>query len=838
MSPVRSIQPSFAGGEYSPALYARVDLAKYATGLRTCRNFFIHAAGGASNAPGTRFVAEAKTSSKLTIVRPFIFSETQAYVLEFGDLYVRFYTDRSQILDGASAYEVVTPYTEDDLALLRFESSADILYIFHPDYQTRKLIRNDDDDWDLETYAPDDGPFMLENIDEEISLSSAAVTGTAISLSSTSDIFDAEHVGALFQLTHYIEGQAASETFTGTGTGTEIRCFTTWRVISHGTWAAKIRIEKSTDGGVTWTVLRTFSGAEDYNFNTYGTEDIEVNDVPFLVRINVYEHTAGNLYIDLTTDPFYQDGIGKITNVYGTKSARWDIVQDCGSTLNTVSWSEGAWSDYRGWPSLGAFESDRLVTANTYQQPMTSWMTRIGNYESYARNPLSLLDSDGITVNLLSRQLNGINGLIPLGDLVAFTTASEWAIGSESGVLTPTTVRTKVQGYRGSSGLDPVVIGNQIIFVQSNGKVIRNLGYDDSSSSYTGIDLRILSEHLFQGYEIVDMAYQQDNDSIVWFVRNDGVLLSLTYMFEQEVIAWGWHDTDGDVESICVIPGDGYDELWMVVNRDGGRYIEYMVQRMESEDPKDQFFVHSGISYDDPLDISEISAADPCVVSTVSAHGLSDDDLVDLSDIVGMTDLNGHRFKIANKTATTFELTEEDSGDDWSTTLSSAYVSGGEVRKAYTEFGGIDHLEGQTVAILADGNVFPQDVVDGGYVTLTSAASRVHIGLPYTSDLETLNVEVGLKDGTAQGRKSKISQVTFRLINSRGGYIGPDVDNLKEAFNPTRLRLGDTPALYTGDVKESLGAGYGDGGRVFYRQTDPLPVTISAIIPTVTISPS
>ena len=200
-----------------------------------------------------------------------------------------------------------------------------------------------------------------------------------------------------------------------------------------------------------------------------------------------------------------------------------------------------------------------------------------------------------------------------------------------------------------------------------------------------------------------------------------------------------------------------------------------------------------------------------------------------------MTELNGNRYKVANVSTYTFELTDEETGDDIDGTGFEAYESGAEIRKCFNTFSGLDHLEGLSVVALANGNVMPAQVVSGGDITFSRKYSRIHAGLAYTSDFETLNVEAGMKDGTMQGRPVKISEVTFRLLNTRGGYIGPDSDHLYEAFTPTRLSLGQAPELFSGDTTEPLGAGYEQGGRIFYRQVDPLPVTITAVIPKVMV---
>ena len=211
---IRPLQPSFSGGEVSPAIYARVDIERYKSSLRTCRNFIIHPHGGASNRPGTRFVAETKyATTAASTLQEFIFSNEQKYVLEFGDEYVRFYSSGAQInvtstdysswssgtnyvvgdyvtYGGSttyyaiqdslnqnpttqtaywaeqSIYEVPTPYTESNLSSLRFETSADVIWITHPDFIPRTLTRYADSDWVLEQYLPEDGPFMVENLED------------------------------------------------------------------------------------------------------------------------------------------------------------------------------------------------------------------------------------------------------------------------------------------------------------------------------------------------------------------------------------------------------------------------------------------------------------------------------------------------------------------------------------------------------------------------------------------------------------------------------------------------------------------------------------------------
>lgn len=703
MPPQTPIQPTFASGEVSPHIYSRVDIQKYQSALRRCRNFIIHPYGGASNRPGMRYVATAKHSDRTARVVRFIFSTQQAYVLEVGHEYVRFYTDQAQInvtsadyttwnagtayvvndyalysslvyraiqagtnkqpntnpdyWTQQTIYEIYTPYQEADLALLRFESSADVIWITHPDYQPYTLSRFGDTDWRLELYEPEDGPFMPENL-TDTTLTANGVTGS-ITLTASAALFAALHVGSLWKLRHYIPGQSVSAALSSATSTSSIKCFTTWRLITHGTWTGNLSIEKSDDGGSSWTKLRTFSSVNDFNVNTSGTEDVEVNTVPFLVRVTVNTYTSGTINVDLTTDAFFQEGIAKITVVNSNVSANATVLTEIGTASQaTSSWSEGSWSDYRGWPSVARFFADRLVFSHTYTEPMTSWMTKLSSYFSYVRHS-PLLDTDGISLNLPSRQLNAINGLVALRRLVAFTSGSEWSIGSVDGAgVTPTTVNQLIEGYRGSYGLDPAVVGNECIFMQANSKTVRNISFQFQSDTFEGSELNVLAKHLFQQYTIVDIAYQQDPDSVVWFVRDDGKMLGMTYLKEQEVVAWHWHDTEGEIESITTIPGDGFDELWLVVNRTNGRFIERMTQRQVTANScagtrdikvENQLFLDAAVTFKDEITVSAVILLEDNVLIIANNHGLNNGDQVKIDDVV---------YAVKNATTNTFKIEE------------------------------------------------------------------------------------------------------------------------------------------------------------------------------------
>jgi len=299
-----------------------------------------------------------------------------------------------------------------------------------------------------------------------------------------------------------------------------------------------------------------------------------------------------------------------------------------------------------------------------------------------------------------------------------------------------------------------VVVGKQTLYLQEKGGKVRSLGYSFADDAFVGTDLTILSSHLFHGYEIVDWAYQEAPYSCVWAVRDDGVLLGLTYLPEHEVAAWHRHDTDGEVESVCVVSEDGGDAVYLAVKRTFGETTKRFIERMDDRDwtdIEDAFFVDCGLTY---------SGA---AASTIS---------------------------------------------------------------------GLDHLEGKTVSILADGFVHPQRTVSSGSITLDRAYSKVHVGLPFTSDIETL--EVNAPNGNILDRAKIINSVGMIVEDTVTVWAGPDADNLREYKARSTEAYGAPTALHDGLIEIDTIATWSKQGRVFIRNSSPLPVSILAVIPDVT----
>lgn len=745
--PIYIMQNSFTGGEFSPVMDARQDLQKYATGVKTMKNFYVLPHGAAVNRPGTHFIAATKDHNKKSRLIPFQYSEEQAYAIEFGHCYCRFYRDGGQVMDGGVPYEIETPYAAEDLALLKFTQSADVMYLVHPKYKPQILSRVADTNWAIADFNYKDGPFAPVNL-TLTTITPSALTGN-ITLTASAGIFNAGQVGALFKLEHDVEAQTLSTALGGAGATGAVKGQGQWSLTTHGIWTGKIYLEKSEDNGATWKRLRTYSAKGEYNVIASGTEDELV-----LLRVRAFEWSSGSVSIDLQFEPYTAIGIVRITGVTDSTHASATVVKELGSTAATDTWSEGAWSASRGWPAANVFYQNRLVFGNTAKEPQTLWASKTGDYTNFAVSS-PVVDDDAITTPLVSESVNAIRSLKAMSEILGLTAGGHWKIGpgGDSSALTPTSVTAVQQGYYGASALDPLIIGNRILYTQEKGSTVRDIGYDFQSDSYMGNDLTLLAEHLFRNRKIVEWAYQQEPNGIVWCVCDDGALLGFTYLREQDVWGWHRHETDGIFESVCTIPGETRDEVWFIVNRtingQTRRYVEQMAARMETTDPADQYFVDCGLSY-----------------------------------------------------------------------------SGSPVKT----FSGLDHLEGKTVSILADGNVHPKQVVTGGSITLSRAASKVHIGLGYVCDLETLNVDFPTKTGTIQTRYKRITKATLRVENTRSAFIGPSFDKLYELKMRSHETWGAPIALFTGDKDMQFNTGSDREGHVCVRMSDPLPITILAIV--------
>ena len=752
------------------------------------------------------------------------------------------FTSYSSAGKAERVHTVVTPYAHGDLAELKYAQSGDVLTLVHPSYDVRELSRTGHTTWSLTT------PTFEPQITFPTGLSASPATGGSINfaykvVAVAEDTLEQSLPGIVSTVALTAATQANPCVITSNShalnNGDTIHIASVvgmtelndrrFVVANKTTNTFELRGEDSTghtaysSGG---TFARDFTSANSAAMSTTNTITISWTAVAGAEKYDIFKEDNG-IY-------------GFIGSSTSTEFTDDNIDPDL---TDTPPQQKNPFFGANNKPSCVSYYQQRRVFGNTNNKPDTIFYTQTGNQSNFNVSSPSR-DDDAITAALSALQLNEIRHFVPQSDLLCLTSGAEWKINAGSDVaFSASTIRQNPQTYIGSSHVPPLICGGAVLYVQDRGSMVRNLGYTLESDSYSGGDLTILSSHLFEDKTVKEWGYQQIPHSVVWVARSDGAMLTLTYNKEQEVVAWTRHDTLGNYKSVCSVPesSDVEDAVYCVVERTvNGNTVQY-VERVHTryfDDVRDAFFVDSGLSLDNPVTITGATSANPVVI-TAASHGFENGDEVDISDVTtgvnsagaatGMSQINDLRFTVANKTTNTFEL----SGINGS--AFTAYTSGGEVRKAVTSISGLDHLEGETLACLADGNVVAGLTVSSGAVTLSRAASRVHMGLGYTTDLETLDLNYTTKAGTIQGRLKKVSKVILRFEDTRGGFVGPDADNLVEMKQREFELLGQPTQLITGDREVVITPDWNTGARIFIRQTDPLPLTLLAVVPDVAV---
>lgn len=580
-----------------------------------------------------------------------------------------------------------------------------------------------------------------------------------ITLTASDDIFVKSDEGSLFALTHFLETDYKKGTPSSTGGNLQVSVLPKSNVYveSFGFWDGNFSLEKYDPVSLQWVNVRTQSGnrSQNYSLTEENTSEsiasYRVTSTEFNTGVWSGENEKQRGYITIQSIGGDYTGHVLITEYVSPTVVKGTVKKQLASTDETRDFAFAAWNGEKGYPSATGFYEDRLVFAGSKGFPQTFWTSKTGDYYNFGTS-IPSADDDGITATLNGGQMNGIKAIIAFGEMLLLTAGGEFKVSGGGKAITGSNVLSQPQEYRGVSDVNPVTIGSRIIYVQHQGNIIRDLAYSYDVDKYTGDDLNLLASHLFEGHKIISMTYQQIPNSIVWCVRDDGLLLGLTYIKEQDIYAWHQHTTaGGKFVSVCNIGGATEDKLYAVIERGGQYYVEIMESRDKSTNVEDQFFVDSGITYEgEPTD--EISC--------------------------------------------------------------------------------LEHLEGYTVAILADGNVLPQQTVENGKVLLGNKYKKVHVGLPIDAEIKTLPIDFTAQDGTYLSRKKRIATVTLLLKDSRGGLFGMKENELDEFKWRSNEAYGEPIGLQTGKFKVTIkSATYDETQQIIIKQPDPLPMTVLSLIP-------
>ncbi|BEU87825.1 hypothetical protein TAMA11512_12890 [Selenomonas sp. TAMA-11512] len=356
-----------------------------------------------------------------------------------------------------------------------------------------------------------------------------------------------------------------------------------WKYISHGTWAGTVHLEYSINNGKTWTKMRTYTSSNDYNPQETGTVEEEC-----LMRIR-NEGVSGSIQQSLSSLPYTHTGWGRIVKYVNARKVIVETEKDFGSTKSTPDWYFGAWSDRYGYPVAATFFQDRLCLGGGKRHPTRIWMSKSGDYENFdiLKEGGSVTDDSAISADMLSQKYVSVAHMDAGTDLIVFTEGNSWTI-SGNDTVTPSSITPRRQDSYGTGNITPIRVGSRVVYVQNRGAVARDIGYDYNSDSYHGMDLTLLAKHLVKGHKIEDADFAQEPDSIMYFVRDDGILLCLTYVMEQQVYGWSHIVTDGKILSIASINGKDRDEVYIAVEREAGGEKRVYIERLADEGKKSQ----------------------------------------------------------------------------------------------------------------------------------------------------------------------------------------------------------------------------------------------------------
>jgi len=574
------LQPSFASGEISPDVASRVDLGKYGNALLQAENVFIRPYGSAYRRPGTMALADIGD----TYVRLQEFAApmgSNSFLLVFQRTVV-------QIYQGSTRKAVVgTPYSADDLPKLRFAQSADTMFIACGTKPVQVLKRLTDTSWTMTEFVPSPGYFDPTTMTDGVTVTPSATTGT-VTLTASSGVFSSGQVGNWIELDQSVDSKTETLTQgTGDGTSNSVLCGPEgWKIITHGTWEGTVSVEYSSDN-VNWKTLRTYTADDDFNASESGTFD-ELTYVRISASI-----TGGTVNADISNYPFTNRGTAKITAYTDSTHVTATVKDKFINTNAADEWAFGSWSAAYGYPSCVTFFQDRLCFAANDRKPYMVWMSRTGDYYNFGTERVegTLTDDSAVAVSFITRRDFRILHLMAHSDLVVMTEGNEWIIsGSET--VTPTNVTPRVQTSRGTTDVTPTMIGGQIIFVQRHGKTVRDMQYNFGTDAYDGMDLSILAKHITETKQIMDSAYKQEPDYMMFFVLNDGTCACLTYVKEQNVYAWSTIKTQGYIQAVETVETvDGADVYFSVIrnDKDGNltHFLEGLTWTTRSEDPMD-----------------------------------------------------------------------------------------------------------------------------------------------------------------------------------------------------------------------------------------------------------
>lgn len=873
-----NMQNSFLAGELSPDISARVNIEAYAAGAAEIYNCIVDYRGGVLNRAGTQWVFVAPTDNSgfpskdpadwTPRLVPFIYEDEQALVLVFTVDKIYFMSNGAPVLEplldiddisNANPGEVEFDFASGPSAI----ETGDFVFLSGiggmTELNNRYFIADD--------VQPDS--FLLKDIYDGANINTTSY-GAYTSGGIIRKVHSAGHL--------YAAGLLWSLKF--------IQIRDTLIVVSPyyppavltrvtpSTWLlVNITFASSTAAPTGVTASASFTGSgTDYTYVITATDDeTGVESPPSAeeeINKDYWPNNNDSIRVEwntVTGAAFYTIYCAAVTpnranpgnamkGLLGqTRGLKYDDFQAAPNFAITPPKEKNPFNATGKYPSCVTFIQQRVAYAGTINRPYKAWLTPVGDFTSMARSQPPR-DTDALVFELASTRADPIKNLLAMtGGMLTFTSEAVYHVygGADGAPITPNNINSDPVSRFGAGDIAPIAVGFHVLYTQNDNSIIRDLQYNFFAASYESTDITILASHFFKDMNIMRWAYSNQPWKVLWAVRDDGKLLSLTYVPEQNIFAFALHETQGFVKDVCVIPEGDEDVLYLAVcrvytNTEGlaptnsilssrMATIERMRSRVVNE-IEDAWFLDDALNSTLSPSVAaiEISAATGNVEINAYAGGNPFS-----GSVVGqIVRAGGGMLRIVTKNSDNRVQAEvlRPITDLLPNGLPQLQGAGNWYKNSnFSTFTGLWHLEGQEVWALADGGVQGPFTVEDGAITLTTPASYVVAGLKYQSRLKTLRPELQTQAGTSQNKRKNIPAVTLRMAQTRGIKIGPNYVEM-DTWNPRVVQpLGQPPPMVTGDEYVVISGTWNEEGQVYIKQDQPLPMQILGLIPEIEI---
>lgn len=685
-------------------------------------------------------------------------------------------------LISTTPYSITSPYTTAQVFGIHYTQSADVMYIAHNDVFPKKLSRLDTLDWTIVDVPFTGGPFLTENTTDASLVQFARVggiteadyyfpkdtTGTLTATGTNNEPFNVNQVGALWLVKHTRDVNNDTDTFAkDTNVVPTLTTYASGAIKIKGD--ATVTFEPIATGKMAQLWRKEGNGAwqtyRSFRAATAFSWTEDADDVYYAMT-----RSDNTINGTLTAKEIINYGIVKITGFTSATVVTCTVVDPIltngsGTSATTSMWAEGAWSTYRGFPRTVGFHEDRLWWASSTNDPDKKWSSQSGLYENMAFT--TSLDNEAVTAIVKDNEVSQIQWMMSRRVMAIGAANREYSFSAQNSEdpITPLDKKSTPQTGFSSGSIQPVMLNDSIFFLQRQGKKLGAMKFDSVTENFIVDDATLLAYGLLDS-QPTNMAVSRSPDSLIWVVRTDGVMPTFTYEPKEEVLGWGR-----------------------------------------------QIFGNS----------AAVETATGYVESVAVIHGTTEDEIwVNVRRVID---------------SSTVYYTELFAPRDWGSDIEDAkFVDSlvtydGVASSAMT--GGL-HLKGETVSVFADGEVFDDAVVSGTgtftlkKATVTTTASVVQYGLPYTMKARSMRLAVPQAPSALQTKIKRVTSVTVRYIRSLLGSAGTEYGGT-EYLRPIKATY-NTDSADTDENNRATEGGFNEDNYTTILSDDPVPFTVLATI--------